>query len=490
MDLFLTGTLKRITVLLLTVQFFTIYGQSSKVPEADVKAKWKYFSKYSDAQKKTINDNWGLFFKEDVMSVLNPTLNVYPIKLDSYGLFYPESDILSQITEENFSGVIKKYSDNRKFSFYQLFLTEKVRTIISKLPDGENKKFYDELLTHVNKKILDDENIRQFNKKWNDFHIKKQIAALKAKINNGSFKHVIFFIHGYNVPYSLANIQTIELANIVDSLQKNSVVPQEKILYVPVLWPSNAQKKHNFSSLAAFNTEDISGVFNGGAKNGFRFQYFSNRAYYAGITIRKTINGLENENVKVSIYSHSLGGVAGASILINPISKLHTDYYDVVRNFATERLNNTNKFKEFKRKEPVNYEITENFHDEPVPTRPVNVFFSAGAIPGTTTFTDMPASSSNKKFYCTINRNDRMVTKNGIRIWIIKPVNAAQLNATTLGCDYKGEINNTANVFNAKFGNANNFIASVASTKTDHDILTYMQQPDYINLIARFLNGN
>jgi len=486
--------MKHVFILFLMAYYLPLASQSN-IPKEDVMAKWKYFSKYSPDQREIICNNWTQFFKGDILTDLNPSLNAYPIKLDSYGSFYPRKEILTNIEEDDFTYKNRNEVDMFKFSLYEMTLIneKKIRDASRNLSDAEGRLVYNELINDLEKDESKNvnyttESIDTFYKKWDNYHFKYEMLNLKNKIAEGHYARIIFFIHGYNVPYSLANIQTIELANIIESIQKKGNSPLEKILYVPIFWPSNAQKECGLTSEEVFNTEDAKGLLNGGANNGFRFLYYSNRAYYAGITLRKILNELKDVKVKFNIYSHSLGGIVATTALINTYSKLQSDYVGFMKNYDPKNPNNKQILEQLQKDEPVTYDIFTGLRDTPLPNQHISVFLSAPAMPGVSTFTDMAKPSLNVKYYCTIDTEDRMLTKKAVVIFGMKILDASMFNATTLGCDFKGEISKTNAVFKEKNGNTNNFTSLKASNKNDHDILTYIQQPNYINLITSFLN--
>jgi hypothetical protein len=453
--------------------------------------KWDYFSKYSEPQKKLIKDNWSQYFKADFLQSLKPELNTFSIKLDSYGSLYPEREILNCITDEGFANPKRKDVNLLKYSFYEAFLEnyDEINRSVPNLKDVNAKLTYLKIMNLLKTKPdFSEESMEGFYDLWDEHLLDLYCDSLKKVIAANKFDRVLFFIHGYNVPYSLATIQTIELSNIIEKLQIDKKIPQQKILYVPVFWPSNDQKKCEIGSKPTFNIDNIKGLFDGGATNGIRFLYYANRSYYAAITLRKILNALNDQSeVKISIYSHSLGAIVATSALINTYSKLHSDYVDLMKSYDPSK--DEDKLHKMKKAELLTYDIFKGLNGTTIPNKKMNVFLSAAAMPGINTFTDMVIATNNANFYCTINKKDEMLTKSAITIMgkKIPKLNASDLNATTLGCDFDEDISNTFEYFKTHISQ-NRFHSKDLTLDTDHDILTYFQNLKYVSFIAEFLN--
>lgn len=446
-----------------------------------------FLTRYNEMQKKNIRENWGQYFKTDILSALNAGSDFLPVKLDSYGSLYPEETLLEGINDMNFADPNKSGMDMHKFSLFDMIklnhatflsnVSSKYPALKTLIPGIEYKSYFENY-----------NNLESFYKKWDSITLNKVTQQLSAKINNGGYNQVIFFVHGYNVPYSLANVQCIvfkQKVNEIISSDKNQTVKNRRILYVPVFWPSNAQK-NNIIDSATFNIEDTKSGLKG-LKNGIYFQFYSSRAYYSAVTLRKIINQISTEDNKcqVKIFCHSLGASVGTTALINTFSKLNSDFHETI-----ERTNpDSDELEYFKIKEPVNYDLYQLLSKTPLPKQRITVFLSAAAIPGQNTFCDIDSATSvTKKYFVCINYKDTMLTKSGIILFgrKIPGIDARKFSATTLGCDYKGEVDATRNFF-TKRGLKNNFESLIVSKNTDHDILTYFLQPDYIKFISLFL---
>lgn len=445
--------------------------QSDKRPSA-----WPYFANFSPAQKKLIKDHWKQFFKADINKDLDPTIPMFPIKFDSYGALYPDQNFFTEFKESDFNPSKWSPKNLLAFSLFDIFFYGRkplIDSAIERQTDGSVKKFYAELqTTGFDELKAFDPQLEAFYTKWHNFHFERKIAELKNAIRSSSSKKVLFFIHGYNVPYSLAVVQAIELHKLI----RRQGINTDEILLVPIFWPSNNAKECMLDNEETFSTNNEKSF-----KNGFTSTYYSNRAYFAAAGLRKLINGLQSEKVNVYMFSHSLGATTLTTSLIDTYSKLQLKWKKL------EPANDARTFlaKNEKKLDPVTAEILTRLTDNiPVPTMPIHSFMSAPAIPGVDTFKDMDRKlMANKKFYVAINRNDEMLNKR----FAIK-LRPRKHGSTTLGMDDDGQACDTQDMFTGEL--KGNFIVREVSNKEDHDILIYMLQPEFGRFVAQFLNDN
>ncbi len=458
----------------------------------DYLAKKKKYFPTGAKSIKLMKDNWSVYFKEDVTSKLNTEVakHFFEIKLDSYGSIYPDKKILDAISNTSFIGEKYNYKNLESHSFYWRFRMDSGNEINSTIVNNkEALSIYDPLLKLSKNKKLEP----IFSKIWDSVHQSKLSSELNKKINDDTINRVIFYIHGYNVPYSLAALQAINVYTLTIASNKN----KDKILFVPVYWPSNDAKQDSLEQ-NAFSTANIEEY----GKNGKLFLRYSNRCYFAAITLRKTINSIKDTSIKIDVISHSLGAVIVTSALINTVSKLH---YNKASKLSNEQIKKSNCIckldKTYHFKNQINYELVKEFCETPIPTRKINIFLSAAAIPGENTFVDANKDKlKNKLFYVTMNQNDEMLTKSAIRRaiqrntgniikanWLEKKVNAQYVSATTLGCNYKCEAYNTLKLYNDSIAK-NKFIIKEVSSQEDHDIFNYLQQKEYTIFFTQFIN--
>jgi hypothetical protein len=446
--------------------------------------KQKHFE-YSQFQLDVIKNNWGLYFKEDLLPILEPTIanDFFEIKMDSYGSLYPEKEILNLISKDEFEGFKKNYADLRTHSFHKRFKYDNHEKIKNRIDKNEFPKIYKELY-YLSKIDTDEE---KFFKTWDNYHDSVTIYKLNDIIKQRGIVRVIFYIHGYNVPYSLAVIQAITTYKFY---KEN--IPNGKVLFVPVYWPSNNAKMNNLNQ-DNFSIDNIKKF----KTNGKLFLRYSNRCYYAAITLRKIINGIDT-NVKMDIIAHSLGATIATTTLINTYTKLHYNRNSTLK-VISDKPDEVLKIERNKYfgKDQINYDLLKRFYDKEntPPTRAINVFLSAAAIPGQITFVDMDDTiMQNKKFYVTINPCDEMVTKSEIRNQVkkksllkVNAINHNRLSSTSLGCNGSNDTDTTKANYIARVPSGI-FKISKASIQIDHDLFVYLEQNAYQTFLKNFFN--
>lgn len=456
----------------------------------------KIFFPLSDPVKvKSMEANWHQYFKEDVAIVLDSTVQTkwFEVKLDSYGSPYPDKIVQDWFSKEEFNGNVGDYAASDSHSFYFLWDTlikPDLEKRISAMPDGTQKTLFNELFTiREREKAVSVKNRyvfkEQFRKAWNDFYIEELAKKLNDKIKTDKIKRIIFFIHGFNVPYSLAALQAVTM---YQKAKKSLGADSATTLFVPVYWPSNDAKEcrlssHNFSTANYMS-------FN---RNGKLFLIYSTRCYYAAFTLRRLLNRMDSSVKQIDMIAHSLGNTIVTSALINTVSKI--DYQSgEIRKLKKKELSELKNNIRLQKKDPLSYDLLVQFKSEPLPQeRNINCFLSAAAIPGLNTFTDLDSTALiHTTFHVTINQYDEMLTKSSIQRKLrTKVINASNMGSTTLGCNYKCEAGNTEQLFNTKFSVIKNktafFKYRTVSRETDHDIFTYLQQPDYLHFYEEYL---
>lgn len=455
----------------------------------------KVFFPLSDPVKiKCMEANWHQYFKEDVAIVLDPTVKSkwVEVKLDSYGSPYPDKTVQDWFSTGEFNGNISDYAASDSHSFYFLWDTLVKRDLdkrINAMSEGKQKTLFKQLLAirQQEKTVnIEDRYVykEQFRKEWNDFFIEELANKLNAKIKADTIKRIVFFIHGFNVPYSLAALQAVTM---YQKAKKDLGADSATTLFVPVYWPSNDAKECRLSS-RNFSTANYMS-FN---RNGMLFLIYSTRCYYAAFTLRKILNRIDPSVKQIDMIAHSLGNTIVTSALINTVSKI--DYQSrKVGALKYDSLIAIQRKVYLQKKDPLSYDLLVKFKSEPLPKRKINCFLSAAAIPGLNTFTDLDTVTlKHTTFHVTINQYDEMLTKSSIQRKLhTKVINASNMGATTLGCNYKCEAGNTERCFNFKFAGVKNktafFRYKTVSMETDHDIFTYLQQPDYRQFYSEFL---
>jgi hypothetical protein len=431
---------------------------------------------YDSAQKATIVLNWSQYFATQLRPVLNPKIDLFELRLDGYGSIYPDDNILSGVTDTDFSAQMKKASDVDNLTFYLLFsmnppaLQANIEALKKNNP--ELHTFYRDLLQLIATKDTDG-----FVQKWQDHFFPRYMEALHAKLKKTGKDSLVFFIHGYNVPYSLAYVQCIELIKHAAQLG----VDTSKYLFVPVYWPSNDLKAHKLDQ-GRFDTHNKIGF-----ANKLGWERYSNRAFYAAFTFRSILDKLDSK-YNVRIMSHSLGATVATTALINTHYKLQTDYDSVI--IAAPGSLSQKYMNSLHAGDRITYDFVLAMRTIPIPSRPMKIFMNVPAIPGYTTFHDMDERiARNCLFYVGWNPKDEMVSKNLIPI-IGSP---AKHGSTTFGANArnkefgKPEVDVVADIFR-RFGAVSNFIECRVGKQKDHDIFRYYQETGFNELLKQFFN--
>jgi len=454
-----------LTVLFLII-FKITFGQNEGI-------KWKFFKNYTKDQKEIIKENWTQFYKVDIHQQLDSLIPIFPIKFDSYGSHYPDLTLFKGFSDKNF---LTRQSDKNtnKYSLWEFLIKngnlKKMKKNAANINDNNLKAFYLELFEKIEKEKIDGD---LFYEQWDRVHDELVAIQLRNYIIDNKIKNVLFFIHGYNVPYSLANLQAIEFGKQIKNADSSKF---KETLIVPIFWPSNNKKKCDLKDSANFSIANFTKFGKGGLKNGTDMWYYSNQAYYAAFGLRKLLNNLNIDTIDYYIFSHSLGNTVSTSALINTTHKL-----DGIKEVMLEEKEQDNPSK---KQVTILEELISSFKNIPLPKQKIKVFMSAAAIPGMGTFKDMNiASISNKTFYVTINPSDPMLRKK--LVGNTEVFNAETFSDTPFGCNYKKDADNVQEYFK-KNGLANNILFKNVIVE-DHDVFVYLMQPSYRNFINEFM---
>lgn len=467
----------------------------------------KYFKNYNPSQISLIKDHWKQYFKEDIFTKLNDSIAVFPIGFDSFGGIYPNDSLFAEFESRNFAGGIPSKKEKRrnlikgnvsdnnlnKYSMFQMFEwsrnTNKLETAISKLQNKSDRYFYSKTLKDYSfayrrkgrklkkQRVKYNQYIDSFYQKWDAYHLSKTSRNLWDKIEAEQPDRILFFVHGYNVPYSLAVVQSIEITKLISKIQEESG-KKTKILLVPIYWSSNAQKKHNFKDLDDININNEKKI-----SNAIKFTYYSNRAYFAGLGLRSLIVEMEKESKKLPelyLFSHSLGATTATTLVINTSSKLHTKYS---KQILENKKNNDPIDKGIKdnleKSENVNYKLIQKFKSVPFPKSKIRIFLSAPAIGGLNTFVDMEDElKSRVSFFSTVNKKDEMLNKFIGMVY--------KLGVTSLGINKDNDALITHCLYFSCTSGGYFFYNKDFMSHKAHSIFEYIEYPEYNNMIEQF----
>jgi hypothetical protein len=418
-----------------------------------------YFKNYlpDSTNHRIIKRNWNDFFAENLNAFyeMPKNLNTVDIKFDGLGCIYPENNTELINIKGDFLG--KDESDYKKFfkhSFYNLFnLTIK----------GEGNTTIDrfvkqEAFQNSFKQYGNDIEYFDFIRKWNAKHIPAKVKQINAITTNIKLKKVVVFIHGYNVPYSLAVFQNKVMIDKI--LKTDNDLKSEEVLFISVYWPSGNRKKDKFEA----NKCDYNNIES--PKTAKAFTYYSNRAYLSAIFIRRIIREMYCQ-VPIDIITHSHGSTLATTTLINTTTKLQPGI--------------------------LSDSICVLMHNEELPNKEINVFLNAPSIPGVLTFMDIQERTvqSNYRFFVGYNNNDIVLKKQKLKIAkqtfkAIAP--SGYLSSTTLGCNKNNEVAHTFSVLEAKkMGYI--FKSDINSIQNEHDFFCYVLQPEFMKNLTLFLEG-
>lgn len=424
----------------------------------------KYYKNYySDASTKAIKENWNDFFGENLdaeLPINYRTLKSFPLKFDGLGCIYPD------FIDENFRDTFINKSHNVKLtdknSFYEVYFSglKRKEKLVSILEANNMDELLIELAKikqHNNDKhgSFNYESFFTFAKVWNKFLLTKKIEQLNKIISSQNIENIIFFIHGYNVPYGLAKIQNNLIAEKTYEIT-NDEVQIKKTLFIPVFWSSGDRKDlfQSTNSLKFANQEDL--------KTTFIYTYISNRAYMAAVGLRQVLNQTKEVNC-VKIITHSHGATLATTALISTTSKLQNN--DIKELLGTY----INKYD--------------------LPDKKISIYLNAPAIPGISTFIDIDNITIQKKYFWNIgyNKHDKTLLKKKIPYKVFRLLKFSRLlSSTSLGCDRRKEIRKTKSVFAGK-GIKDNFIPEIAGKQDAHDFFCYMMQPEFQVIFEKFI---
>lgn len=462
--------------------------------------KWTYIRKYYKKYD-VIKANWKQYFKTDVYEALGKSKEmIFPIYFDSYGSVYPNLSLLKGMEESSFE-TWSNNKDQHKYSLHQFFMNwdfrKKFEENVTATASPEEKVFYNTVLSNYDNWRSNKKADKEFfYKLWDSVRYAGLAKDLQQKVAETGAKKIIFFVHGYNVPYSLAVLQSLELQNYIHS---TNYPEKDKVLIVPVFWPSNDAKFCELpsdSTLKGFSIKDKNGIFNGGLRTGTLFWYYSNQAYYAAKGLREILNGIagvktEGKDVNVVLFSHSLGANVVTSAIINTFSKmqLNSTVYDYANvDWDSLKVNQDSLTRKLSKNDKLGFEVVKMFKTVKLPKQKITLFLSAPAIAGENTFMDISDSVRNKiKIYSTINKLDPVLQKKNAGVLNeINAINAGNFGSTSFGCNYNDDCAAVQDYFDS-YG-IGDCLRYKELKINDHDFFVYLSDPDYRLFIYQLLN--
>lgn len=436
---------------------FSQQGTDKKVcPDCNIPCMCQDFFAPYLKDKAIIKDNWNDFFGADITNVfpMPAGANTVTIKFDGLGCLYPESNPALNSIKEEFLDKSISYKYLYSHTFYNLYQRKEHKKSTTQIDAFINNENFGAVKTYTNEPYID---YFDFITRWNAKHLPLKITEIENKITP-DIKKIVFFIHGYNVPYSLAALQNKKMMDQI--LEANPELKINQILLIKVLWPSGDRKKNNFDS----NPCDYSNIEK--PKTVIAFTYYSNRAYLAGVYLRKILRDMHC-NLPIDIVTHSHGSAIATTALIKTKSKLQKGWFSD--------------------------ELITLIDTTVLPNKDINVFLNAPSIPGVNTFTDVTKDSKQERyrFFVGYNEKDEVLKKQKFRIYKLKVKFIAptkHLSATTLGCNKDGEVKLTKDLMESK-GMDNIFYYGINSFQKEHDFFCYIKQTEFKRNLKLFFNG-
>lgn len=384
----------RLLFILLVISKFTlVFSQGENCKKCDrcdtINVPKLYLDKYTNSSSKidAIKKGWGEFLGVDLdKEIPSETKGVHQIslKFDGLGCVYPDfiNADFHKFFGINDSIKNKKFFKNTFFSItnFKFQIKNESRSFFNAFPkEYQNDINLRGIVTKKTHYCAKD--YFNYMKLWNHVFLKEKISQINYEIKEKKIERVVILVHGYNLPYSLAHVQD---NNIIDIYKKN-VKDLTKTLFIKIFWPSLAKKEYyfyqdNFRFRNSISLESIS-----------VFKYITNRAYLVGLSLREVLNdiNLNDKNDRIDIIGHSMGCPTIAAAIINPFSKM-------------------------KITTSINKEFEQAFNNLNIPTKKINIFLNAPAMPGINTFQEKnfnKKTHSNIKWTIGYNSGDMVLRK-------------------------------------------------------------------------------
>jgi hypothetical protein len=415
------------------------------------------YDQYDLQQRRIIEDNWYEFEGENLdipFPVKHKDAIVTSLRFDGLGCVYPKSicnnDLQSLFLDDKstrkslrsrtFYSLMLKHDGAMKFEGHELF-ADTLKSCIEN--DLRKNDFYS------------DRCLIEFRETWNKRYLTEFSESLKYLIKNNDIRRVVFFIAGYNVPYSVAHLQGNAL--IDDYMTEYKNYRSDTVLFVRVFWPSNDDKTMRFKENGCTIMDDME------PRIGKLYNYITNTAYMVSLSLREVINTL-NPSMEVNVVSHSFGAAIAAGTVLHPGPKMKDT-------LSTE----LNRF------------YNQAFRAIPPVSQRTYMFLNAPGMPGIQTFRAMNAASNNNHyFYIGYNENDKVQRRHILWKFPGRPWTG---NATTLGCNYNHEADKTKAML-AGMKLDDHFRPYRTSMLKTHDFFCYRQQELFKKAFREYIKAS
>lgn len=423
---------------------------------------------YSEGEKRILLRNWNDFAGENLETLFpidkNVQHNVISLRLDGLGCIFP-SFINDSTYRQLYLNVPKSQRNYIKLSFLDAFLSDSVEQKFRSILQQDIKERLSVQaggkLAAIKKNETGAGDIYAFRKIWNDYYLEEIKQQFAETIQKKRIKHVFFFIHGFNVPYALAQLQGNKLFQTVLT-NLPSAVTQEEILFVRVFWPALSEKQFNVFD----GNCDISNKRMAVYKTKL-YSFATNRAYLAGNTLNSIVSSLPKD-INIQVMTHSFGSVVAAAMILSPASKIKLKHQD----------------------SPFNKELLEEFDAAAdLSAYRLHFFMNAAGMPGESTFAKIDhRKNSNHYFFIGHNRSDRTLLKAFIKVLPFVKFPRMK-NSSSLGCNYNKEVKKVGQLFKDA-SLASHFTAARTSTDKEHDFFCYAQKQGFHALFNLYLQAS
>ncbi|MDX2174410.1 MAG: hypothetical protein SFY56_15010 [Bacteroidota bacterium] len=336
-------------------------------------------------------------------------------------------------------------------------------------------------------------------------------------VNKLNISNIVFFVHGYNVPHSLAQLQGNQLISTLAQLH-----PDKKYLFIRVFWDGGDRKKFSVRykknktgelKLKCFTYKNTISL-----TNGLKFGEKRKQASDYGISLRRLLVLLQQYDALKSkqyyMVTHSLGAIVATSSLINNVNDLYVKKkwfrnYIYNNNFQTDSLNLNTIEKRVKKNKWLTSNKTINNNNSlknylkiaaikhiHLPDLNVKLFLNAPAIAGVDLFKH---ADLEKNYHYNIGHNifDPILAKRFLFQNVMLSGYFSQLFGTTsLGLNYNNEVGMTqfvlskkAKSFKQKYPSKEvHFKLSAFQTSDvfDHDLFTYSKNPLFLKAFQSY----
>ncbi len=466
---------------------------------------------FSDFYREVRINNWSTNFENNLDEnpvLMNPYSNVITmnLKFEEEG-FFPELPFPKQQKRDEpklqSSGVFMSDTIQKINTYYRTPVTENQnKDSITRRTDAV-----------ISGKIAETLKSIAYVKKYdeNGYNLKNFALDVLNKIDKYQIRHIYFFAHGYNVPYSLAQIQGNRLLKQIYRQH-----PNENILFIRIFWKGGEAKKLNVKTrnvnghlmLKKIQYKDKISI-----KNATGFKKKAKEAIKCGYSLRRLLHLLElgdgaTDKRTFHLFSHSMGAVMLSHSLMNDISYIRYKPTELVKitkqaryvldsswMYRADSLMNAATCKGLKkvfcscskeRNEALEYISFMRYTR--LPELNVRIFMNAPAIPGVQLFQFADVCKS-YNFMVGYNLYDPTLAKRfaGKKTLISGKLSHAAGN-TSLGLNYNNEVGQTEFLINRNLLKSPNFCFKGYRTSNffEHDLFFYMQHPLFINAMKIF----